>query len=456
MPLRKASSPNQFLQKVGHTWYARVRVPRSLEARMKQTHLRESLQTGDLAEANRKKFAVVASLKAKLAAEAKAQAEGIPPGKFVSALDTPQNIREELARLRAAGDDETAEALEDMAVTKAEQIEERHDYARAKKWLRAAVDTDDTLRELHSKWLEASDFRGSTQHGYKLALTELLAFIGDEDARPREITRAAAIRYIEGALTQRGLAYNTIRDRLAALTSFWGYLESRGAAPRGSNPWTGHKVSKKKHAGRGEAKRAYTEEELLLLLKGTPKANRMASAGYLRDLTVLQMFSGTRIEEVCSRKVEEIEWKRGYAVLRVEDAKTKAGNRPVVFTHAAPLAVLKRRTKGKKPGEQLFEEAKPGGLDKKYSKDASNYFTRYRRACGVADGTDNHSYRRTVMTLLEHAGIRQVLIARFTGHKVGTLAADTYSEGGSVAQAKEVSKEIRYKAAVEREALRAA
>jgi integrase len=80
----------------------------------------------------------------------------------------------------------------------------------------------------------------------------------------------------------------------------------------------------------------------------------MGSAGYLRDLTVLQMYSGRRIQEVCSRTTADVEWKRGYAALRVRDSKAKAGVRPVVFTHAAPRAVLKRRTKGKKTGLESF------------------------------------------------------------------------------------------------------
>jgi len=78
---------------------------------MKQTHLRESLKTGDLAEANRRKYVVVAQLKAALEGEAKAQASGIPRNATAPALENPQTIREELERLRAAGEDETAEAL---------------------------------------------------------------------------------------------------------------------------------------------------------------------------------------------------------------------------------------------------------------------------------------------------------------------------------------------------------
>jgi len=35
---------------------------------------------------------------------------------------------------------------------------------------------------------------------------------------------------------------------------------------------------------------------------------------------------------------------------------------------------------------------------------ASKAFTRYRRECGVLDGTDFHSLRRTFFTLMEEKG----------------------------------------------------
>lgn len=63
----KHGNPDQYLQRVGGTYYARVRVPRTLEKYVGQTHLRKSLGTGDKPTANRLKHAVVGSLKAELA-----------------------------------------------------------------------------------------------------------------------------------------------------------------------------------------------------------------------------------------------------------------------------------------------------------------------------------------------------------------------------------------------------
>ena len=89
----------------------------------------------------------------------------------------------------------------------------------------------------------------------------------------------------------------------------------------------------------------------------------------------------------------------------------------------------------------------------KLSSSAVKAYGRYRRSCGVPDGTDFHSYRRNVITVLEAAGVGQVPISRYVGHKVGTLAGDTYSAGGNRANSVETAKNVRFAPSVEAAAL---
>lgn len=95
-------------------------------------------------------------------------------------------------------------------------------------------------------------------------------------------------------------------------------------------------------------------------------------------------------------------------------------------------------------------------MDEKFSASAVKAYGRCRRPYRVPDGTDFHSFRRHVITVLEAAGVGQVPIARFVGHKVGTLAADTYCSGGSKKLALEVASKVRYSAKVEEWASEAA
>lgn len=64
--------------------------------------------------------------------------------------------------------------------------------------------------------------------------------------------------------------------------------------------------------------------------------------------------------------------------------------------------------------------------------------------CAVPVGTDYHPFRCNLITGLEHAEVYQVEIARHVGHKVGTMAGDTYSASGDKRGAIKTAKSIRY------------
>ena len=55
----------------------------------------------------------------------------------------------------------------------------------------------------------------------------------------------------------------------------------------------------------------------------------------------------------------------------------------------------------------------------------------WRRECGVPDGTDFHSLRRTFLTLMEHKGTDYIAVARFVGHQIRSMMHAVYSAGAS-------------------------
>lgn len=446
----KRGNPDQYLQKVGGTYYARVRVPRTLEKYTGQTHIRRTLETGDRAEANRRKHAVVGRIKGELEVLRRA-----PTGTDDKGISFAQakEWRADLLAAETAQDEQLHSTIQEFVVEKAEQLERLYGEDKAKRWYKAATTTTDTLSELMDAWLSVSDYKESTKAGHRKALSEVLAFVKDEHATPADITQRTAMSFIDTDLTQRGLAHATIGDRLISLGGFWKWMASRNAVAKGVNPWTGHKVSKQKNKGTRPPKRSYTDAELIKLLEPDEKLRRWPTFSYLPDLVVLGLFTGARENEICSWTAHDVEQSKTHCVISIPDAKTKAGIRFVAVTHPAPVAVIKRRMKGLKGSAQLFPELTPGGLDKKLSSSAVKAYGRYRRSCGVPDGTDFHSFRRNVITVLEAAGVGQVPIARFVGHKVGTLAGDTYSAGGSKAGALETAKKVRFPAKVEDAAL---
>jgi hypothetical protein len=114
-------NPDQYLQKVGGTYYARVRVPRTLEKYVGQTHIRKSLQTGDKPEANRRKHAVVGRLKGEL--EALKRSPRKPEERGISFAEA-REWRDDLIAAEAAADhgdpDGKLGTLQGLVIDKAE------------------------------------------------------------------------------------------------------------------------------------------------------------------------------------------------------------------------------------------------------------------------------------------------------------------------------------------------
>ena len=446
---QQRNKADQYLQRVGGVYYARVRVPRSLEKYTGQTHIRRTLETGDRTEANRRKHAVVARIKGELERLRKAPTK--PEERGISFAEA-KLWREELIAAESIDDEGTQyTTVLGAAIDKAEQMERLYGTDKASRWYKAATTTTDTLAELMERWLHASEYKASTNAGHRKALAELLSFVKDDHAGPAAITRKTAVAYIENDLTQRGLAHATIRDRLVSLGGFWKWMASRDAVT--ANPWSGHKFSKQHNKGRSPPKRKFTEDELLRLLAGNARVWKWPTYSYFPDLMILGLFTGAREEELCSLTANAVEMQRRLCFLDVKDAKTEAGIRFVAVTHPAPMAVLRRRLKGIDGAAQVFPELKPGGLDRKFSASVAKAFTRYRRACDVPDGTDFHSFRRNVNTVLEEAGVTQVDIARFVGQKIGTISGDVYVRGGSRDRAARNAAKIRYESKIEAAAL---
>jgi integrase len=104
--------------------------------------------------------------------------------------------------------------------------------------------------------------------------------------------------------------------------------------------------------------------------------------------------------------------------------------------HPKIAAILERRCKSKAGDAPVFPECEPRGKDKRPSKGLSQPFTRYRRAVGVADGADFHSFRRCFATALKNeaangnSAANEVVAGALMGHKAESPAFGRY--GGEV------------------------
>jgi len=399
-----------YLQRLGDRWYVRVKVPRVLQGRLNNTHVRRALGTSDLAEANRRKWPVVARIQGEL-----------------------ERIRRHHEGLLTASGHLTQDPPDRPAAPLPDRLTRR---------LLGKTETLDTLVD---HWLTDAEYLVQTKQQHRQAYRELRAFLGG-DLPPSAVSAQVALEFVEEHLKRSGLAYNTKRRKLDSLMALWEWLAMRQIVPRNANPWRGFKLGTKKTASTpSRRKRPYTDDELLRLF-----AKRPAYAG-LDDVMVLGLLTGMRLDEICALHTADVQPDPdGGFWLHVRKAKTRAGIRTVMLTHVLGVEIVTRRWRPEaSPDSQLFPEFRGGGYDGKLSWAVSKAFGRHRTHCGLTGETDFHSFRRSFITLLENNGVDQVRIARYVGHELPTLAFAVYSGGATEQTMRETAATVQYGARVE-------
>lgn len=405
-------SKTQYLQQLGQSWYIRIKVPASLRTKVGGTHIRRALHTRDLDEANRRKWPALAQVRAYL--------DSIESGASTSQVFQMLSERCELPApergLRLPGTNAS---------------------------LRPATGLD----ALSEEWAITSPVK-TTQFQRRQTYKDFRNYLGD-DCDPNSVTASQVASYVDDRLLKSSYSPSTRRLKLSALGAFWEWMASRCYIPRGMNPWKGFRLSGNDSQRIKPKKRPYTMQELVVLFSGSP------TYPALREAMALGLYTGARIEEICSLSQGDIRLERGLAHLRIPKSKTNAGARTLVVAHSIPLGIIKaRHQKHALPNHQLFPELKGGGYDRRLSWHVGQAFRYHRNGRGLPGATDFHSLRRTFITRLENLGVDQVRIARYVGHSLPTLAFQVYSGGATELTQRATARAINYprdvEAAVER------
>ncbi|QGW63676.1 tyrosine-type recombinase/integrase [Lysobacter soli] len=402
-------SKTQYLQRLGQSWYLRVKVPRALQGRVGNTHIRRALGTRDLDEAVRRKWSALAQVRAYLE-ELSAVSSSRP------AAPRPLNA--------IAINCNPAPPFDLQLIANADA--------------RPAASLDSLLE----RWLDSSGCLKTTRFQRQQAYRELRAFL-DGDCSPQFVTEALAAEYVDERLKKSPDSPSTRRRKLSALGAFWEWMASRRFVAKGVNPWKGFRLASRDEGMRAK-KRPYTIAELVRLFSGAP------TYPALREVMALGLYTGARIDELCSLTQGDIRWDRNAAFVRISKSKTHAGARTLAVLHPIPVAVLRARwCKSNAATSLLFPELKGGGYDKKLSWHVGQAFRYYRDKQALGGETDFHSLRRSFITRLENLGVDQVHIARYVGHALPTLAFKVYSGGSTELTQKATGRAISYPRDVE-------
>jgi len=427
----------KYLKHRGRAWWFKLKVPVAVrDCYDGKEHIEIALGTRDLDEANLRKLPLIARFKREFSS--------------LQQVD-PANRAAERFRLRlrelAGRDDSAAEGEELHIASMVDEAVERMievggvPIERAQAWARLATTTEPTISELLDQWLASASYRKQTAQQHRHAVAGLKEYLGG-DLLPSTVTGDIAADYVLKVLKPSASAYNTKRRKLNSLHAFWQWMSEHRLVPRGFNPWSGFRLSKGARGGASGTRRGYTDKELTVLFEERPDYPHLA------EVMVLGLFTGARLDELCSLQAEDVTQVRSSYIVRITKSKTRAGIRSIVICHRVPIGLLKSLLKEHAAGP-LFPELRGGGYDDRLSWAVSKAFGRFRDKRGLTRQTVFHSFRNTVITILENKGVQAGHVASFVGHKGGTLARDVYSDGPAFKTLREVARKIVYRKPVE-------
>ncbi|MEE9250028.1 MAG: tyrosine-type recombinase/integrase, partial [Alphaproteobacteria bacterium] len=240
----------------------------------------------------------------------------------------------------------------------------------------------------------------------------------------KDISRKEVRRWVTELMAE--LKPATVQRMMSDCRTYWAYLATIEAVPEDSAPFDrlGLKVKRSSWL-------PYTPEEAVRLLKVAEGDTQLA------DVIRMAMYTGARREELCSLKVEHVKGDR----FEIVDAKTEAGVRTIPI-HRQLSKTIKRLVKDSEDGYVL------SGLKPNANGDRGDTigkrFTRLKRSLGFSDRHTFHSWRGTVITMLERAGVPEGTVQDLIGHERSTLAGSTYSGKSTLEMRRDALAKLGY------------
>lgn len=400
-------------------------VPVALQAAVGAKVLTRSLQTRDLAEARRRSHAAVADLQQRIATAARADSTATHPliataehlraaevSGAATSLDTDAAMSAALDRRLdelAKRNGRDAEGHPNMTAGELGAIRRAHGVAAGRPDESLSTLLADYLAELESDGV----LTASTIDAKRVHLGAFVSWFGG-DRSWREVRRRAAVDYL-AHLKAKGsgkdgkgppLSRSSIVKELSALRVFFAsIIDKEDADARPANPFADLKLPKGKR-GKDSAHRPWTPAELSTFLRGVPSNDPLWTLG------ALAAYSGARLEELASLRVEDVQ---GGSFVVKEGKRQASVRRVPVHPVVAPLVA---RLVDTSPDGFVLPGLLTTGKDGKRGSLLGKRFGYALRRVGVTDPrVVFHSLRNTVITQLLSRGVPLERVQLIAGHE---------------------------------------
>ena len=405
---------SKYLQKRRRVWYAMLNIPASLRPTFGRRTFVKSLETEALSVAEVRVLSVVAEWKKQIAI-----ARGTEGGTDDELLATVMKVRQDAQRLKGEGtsDDLIQMIHEDVGYSR-RWDEERGDFVTDDETLANAVSivhgTSLLLREHIEDYLASRDVTPKTTD---MQRRDLKLFAQTFEFA-KNATRPKILDWVNVELTtSQSLSVATVSRMISACRGYWDYLERHKGLTL-EPPF--NKVLPSK--SRRKTKTAIEAEGRAFRVADYHKLMASCEHPALTDLIHLGAYTGCRIEELCSLKLENVLADR----LQIENAKSQAGWRTIPI-HKDIAQTVARLVDTSDDGYLLsgLTFNKYGGRSNAIGK----RFGRLKKALGYSENYVFHSLRKGFATQLENANIPLNVSARLMGHEIQNETFGRYSDG---------------------------
>ncbi len=408
------------IERRNNTWFATLHVPPDVVEVLGKRKFFQTLKTTDKRTAESRAAVVVAGWKAQIQ---------LARGSSDPFIDEAMDWRQAISN---TSDPEDIDALECGLEDRIEShIEPTYGQEEAGRFYAIASGKQTLLSPIIPKWKAMLELAPkSIDQMEKDVKLMVKAF-----PTAQSINREAVHVWLENLTSgESKLSPSSIRRIVGFCRNFWRYLQDAGVAPKGSTPFAVPTFAKQKKNGKSQSGWIpFTPKDVITLQQKAVKIGDQQ----LADLIELGAYTGARIEELCSLKLSAIK----ETSLIISDAKTSAGNREVPIH--SKLAPLVQRLKDESKDDYLLS-----GLTFNKYKDRSNAigkrFGRLKKSMGFEQKHVFHSIRKTVVTMLENAGVSENLAADIVGYDKPRITYGLYSGGASLEVKREALEKITY------------
>ena len=420
----KTSKPSHLVKRY-NTYFAVLYVPKEIQYIIGKAKLSKSTGTDNRKLAETIAQVYVMGWKAEIeAARSKSDDPLIQSAKDIRKLlkSSPSHlvqdaIDEEIAKLNLAKKEIHAEVFEQIATGKNQYLE-------------------DVLKN----WKKHEEDRGLSQKNIDQMFSDIEILTAQFPTAPL-ITVKSVDLWIRHIAKKGKLSASSVTRIIGSSKNFFKYLQFIKEIPQTEpNPFivpVEFKISNKpnsKSVNKTQSWLPFSPKEIVGLYKIALDENQK-----LADLILIAMYTGARIEEICSLLCKDIDLKE--ESITIVDAKTEAGERTIPI-HPN----IKDRI------EKLIEDSTDdyllSGLTKNKYGDRANAlgqrFGRLKTRQKFSSRYVFHSIRKTFTTILENAGIGENLAADIVGHEKPRITYGLYSGGASLEVMREAIKKISY------------